>query len=386
MAAGARAWATEIGTRSRSRSRCATSGCPRSRPSGASGDAARTVGRRAVAGPAQRLSCADRPGGRRGHPPGRAGRRARRLGEHPRRSRPEAADRRRSPQTPVRRADPYRRTGRYGRGPGDQRRYERYGDRRGGIGGHLRFLLFLVVIAVLVLVVMATVARPLLRAVVVPLGVGQPVRAPARLRVGPRPRGPRRRPDRPRLERRHHGGVRRPAGRHAGQPCAAARGRRDHRQPAGLPVRGAAGRPAAEAQRRPVLARPEPHAGRGRRRPRQQPDREPGAPGHLPRGPAARADDGEAADDPGDGRRPAGVLRPGDEADGRPARRLPVAAGRDRPAQGRLAGGFLYPATYTITDRQREPDHRRRPGQDDARRVLRARRPRPAEGARRSAA
>ena len=72
------------------------------------------------------------------------------------------------PQTPVRRADPYRRTGRYGRGPGDQRRYERYGDRRSGIGGIVRFLVFLVVIAVLVLVVMATVARPLLRAVVVP--------------------------------------------------------------------------------------------------------------------------------------------------------------------------------------------------------------------------
>ena len=72
------------------------------------------------------------------------------------------------PQTPVRRADPYQRTGRYGRGPGDQRRYERYRDRRGGVGGILRFLLFLVVIAALVLVVMATVARPLLRAVVVP--------------------------------------------------------------------------------------------------------------------------------------------------------------------------------------------------------------------------
>ena len=59
------------------------------------------------------------------------------------------------------RADPYQRTGRYGRGPGDQRRYERYGDRRGGLGGILRFLLFLVVLAALVLVVMATVARPL---------------------------------------------------------------------------------------------------------------------------------------------------------------------------------------------------------------------------------
>ncbi len=66
------------------------------------------------------------------------------------------------------RVNPYQRTGRYGRGPGDQRRYERYGDRRGGVGGVLRFLLFLFVLAGVVLLVMATVARPLVRAVVVP--------------------------------------------------------------------------------------------------------------------------------------------------------------------------------------------------------------------------
>ncbi len=67
-----------------------------------------------------------------------------------------------------RRYDSYQRSGRYGRGPGDQRRYERYGDRRGGLGGVLRFGAFLLVLAAIVLLVMVTVARPLLRAVIVP--------------------------------------------------------------------------------------------------------------------------------------------------------------------------------------------------------------------------
>jgi UPF0755 protein len=62
----------------------------------------------------------------------------------------------------------YQRTGRYGRGPGDQRKYERYGSRNGGLGGVLRFVLFLALLAGGVLLVMATVARPLVRAVVVP--------------------------------------------------------------------------------------------------------------------------------------------------------------------------------------------------------------------------
>ena len=62
----------------------------------------------------------------------------------------------------------YHRTGRYGRGPGDQRKYERYGSRNGGIGGILRFVLFLGLLAGGVLLVMVTVARPLVRAVVVP--------------------------------------------------------------------------------------------------------------------------------------------------------------------------------------------------------------------------
>lgn len=77
-------------------------------------------------------------------------------------------------QTPVRRADPYQRTGRYGRGPGDQRRYERYGARRSGVAGAVRFLVFLFVLAAVVLVVMATVARPVLRAVVVPWAWSNP--------------------------------------------------------------------------------------------------------------------------------------------------------------------------------------------------------------------
>lgn len=48
------------------------------------------------------------------------------------------------------------------------RRYERY-EGRGGFGGLLRFLAFLFVLAAIVLVALATVARPILAAVVVPL-------------------------------------------------------------------------------------------------------------------------------------------------------------------------------------------------------------------------
>ncbi len=66
------------------------------------------------------------------------------------------------------RIPPYRRAGRYGRGPGDQRRYADYGSRGGGLGGVVRFLVFLALLAAFVLVVMVTVARPLVRAVVVP--------------------------------------------------------------------------------------------------------------------------------------------------------------------------------------------------------------------------
>jgi len=62
----------------------------------------------------------------------------------------------------------YRRSGRYGRGPGDQRRYERYGERGGGLGGLVRFLLFLAVLAAMVILVLVTVARPILRMAVAP--------------------------------------------------------------------------------------------------------------------------------------------------------------------------------------------------------------------------
>lgn len=81
----------------------------------------------------------------------------------------------------ARRPNGYQRTGRYGRGPGDQRRFERYGNRGGGLGAVLRFALFLAILAALVLVTMATVARPIVRAVVVPWAEGNP----AALRIGP---------------------------------------------------------------------------------------------------------------------------------------------------------------------------------------------------------
>jgi UPF0755 protein len=63
----------------------------------------------------------------------------------------------------------YRRSGRYGRGPGDQRRYERFGERRGGgLGGLVRFLLFLAILAAAVVLVLVTVARPILRMAIAP--------------------------------------------------------------------------------------------------------------------------------------------------------------------------------------------------------------------------
>ena len=79
----------------------------------------------------------------------------------------------------VRRVSPYVRTGRYGRGPGDQRRYSGYGN-GSGVGGVLRFGVFLVILAAIVLITMATVARPLVRAIVVPWAQD----SPAALRIG----------------------------------------------------------------------------------------------------------------------------------------------------------------------------------------------------------
>jgi UPF0755 protein len=68
----------------------------------------------------------------------------------------------------------YQRTGRYGRGPGDQRRYDRYGDHRGGLGGLLRFGIFLAVLAALVIVALLTVARPIARIAVTSLAEDNP--------------------------------------------------------------------------------------------------------------------------------------------------------------------------------------------------------------------
>jgi UPF0755 protein len=71
-----------------------------------------------------------------------------------------------------RRKNGYQRTGRYGRGPGDQRRFEQYGNGGGGLLGLLRFVIFLAILASVVLLVMATVARPVVRMVVVPWAEG----------------------------------------------------------------------------------------------------------------------------------------------------------------------------------------------------------------------
>ncbi len=64
--------------------------------------------------------------------------------------------------------DVYRRSGRYGRGPDDQRRYGRHGNRGGGLGGLLRFLLFVGILAAAVLLTLVTVARPILRMAIAP--------------------------------------------------------------------------------------------------------------------------------------------------------------------------------------------------------------------------
>ena len=56
-----------------------------------------------------------------------------------------------------------------GRGPGDQRRYDRYGDDRGGARGLLGFVILVAVLAALVMVSMLTIARPIARLALVPL-------------------------------------------------------------------------------------------------------------------------------------------------------------------------------------------------------------------------
>jgi UPF0755 protein len=86
----------------------------------------------------------------------------------------------RGPRDEGRYRNGYQRTGRYGRGPGDQRKYERYGDRRGGALGVVKFVAFLGILSIAVLVVMTTVARPLVRAVVVPWAEANP----GALRIG----------------------------------------------------------------------------------------------------------------------------------------------------------------------------------------------------------
>src|SRR4029078_12329343 len=117
--------------------------------------APRPGGRGAGPAPTKCLPRAYRSRGRERHPPGRAGRTlpggrmSIRGGRGPRDDQDDAGNYRNG----------YHRTGRYRRGPGDQRKYERYGSRNGGIGGILRFIVFLGLLAGGVLLVMVTVAR-----------------------------------------------------------------------------------------------------------------------------------------------------------------------------------------------------------------------------------
>jgi len=75
---------------------------------------------------------------------------------------------------PSKTTNPYVRSGRYGQGPGDPRRHGPYGSRGGGLGGLIRFLAFILVLAAVVLVTLSSVARPVLVAFVVPFAENNP--------------------------------------------------------------------------------------------------------------------------------------------------------------------------------------------------------------------
>ena len=156
----------------------------------------------------------------------------------------------------------YQRTGRYGRGPGDQRRYDGYGDRRGGMRGLFGFVVFLAVLAAIVMFALLTIARPIARLAIVPLVEDNP-RA---LQIGFLAD----------LVREDLGAsLTAPAGGGADEivftvkegdtpatiaPRLAEAGIIDER--AGVPVPGAHGRPRPEAHGRQLRAGGQPHAGR----------------------------------------------------------------------------------------------------------------------------
>ena len=225
----------------------------------------------------------------------------------------------------------YRRTGRYGRGPGDQRRYDRYGDSGGGLGGLLKFLLFLVVLAGLVLVALVTVARPIARLAVVALAEDNP----SALKIGFVAD----------FVREDIGDTLTAPAKGTGDEIVFTVASGD--TPATLaPKLLEAGvidseraflfearttDLATQARRRALQPRRQPDAGPGGHGPRRQSDRDDLGPGDLPRGPPAGADHGAAHEgqhrEPHGGR-PGRVLQPRDQAHGRAAGRLPVAARR----------------------------------------------------------
>ena len=202
-----------------------------------------------------------------------------RRGEHPQRSRSEAADRPRSPRPRSDARNPYQRHGpATAAGPGDQRRYERYGGpaRRRRRDPALP-------------PVPRASSRPScswswppspgrsLRAVVVPWAWDNPAALQLAVRRGPRPRGPRRGPDRPRLERPT------PRSSSSSQPGDTPPSLAPRLEDAGI----IASQRAFLYQARQDDLLPKLNAGRfslaanltpagGRRGPRQQPDRRPG--------------------------------------------------------------------------------------------------------------
>ena len=260
-------------------------------------------------------------------------------------------------------------------------------DPRGGLAGVVRFLVFLVVLAAVVLVVMVTVARPLLRAVVVPWAWDNPavmdvgfVADLVREDLGAALSARRDGRDRDGV----HGRVRatprrrsRPSSREAGI-IANERAFLFQARVDGLAPKLTAGRFALAGNLTPgevveglvnnrIVTQSIPVTFREGLRLEQIV------------GQARRRVDRHR-------RRPEDLLQPRHEAARRAARRLPVAARRDRPPEGRVARGLPVPGDLHAPGRRRGPDHRRGPRPDDARRVHRPRRRGPARRPGRSAA
>ena len=191
----------------------------------------------------------------------------------------------------------YRRTGRYGRGPGDQRQVRplrrlRRRARRASCGSSCSSWCW----RRLVLVALVTVARPIARLAVVALAEDNPsaLRSRSWRTWSARTSATRSRRPRQGLGRRDRVHRRSPATRRRrSRPSSLEAGVIDSERAFLFEAREHG--PRLAARRRALQPRRQPHAGPGRDGPRRQPDRDDVGPGDLPRGPPAGADHGEAA-------------------------------------------------------------------------------------------